>query len=180
MTTEHITRYSISIMRTKMKKKPHVHNYFHLTYLLYLPLIFILVMYMWAISVRTAREQIKTLADIDRFEEATLRQGNITYRVQAGDTIDSVAMDFNISPDTIRWANENLYSDELIVDSIIIIPPITGVVHIVKHGESVESIARKYKANPDAIRNYRYNRFSDDVAFPLIVGEPLYIPGGVK
>lgn len=170
----------VSIMSRKLKRKPHVHNYFHLTYLLYLPLIFLLVMYMWTISVRTAQKQIKDLADQQRqFEENPPRQGNITYRVQAGDTLESIAEDFSISPDSIRWANE-FTSDALVIDSIIIIPPITGVVHTVKIGETIESIARKYQADPDDIRNYPFNRFSEDKPFPLIVGEPLYVPYGKK
>ncbi len=167
-------------MRRKKKAKKHVHNYFHLTYLLYLPLIFLLVIYMWAISVRTARQQTRYLADYQRQQlENPPRQGNITYRVKEGDSIQSIAEEFEISQDTIRWAND-FQNDELIIDSIIIIPPITGVVHVVQIGDTIESIAKKYQADPDDIRNYPFNRFSDDEPFPLIVGEPLYIPYGRK
>lgn len=137
-------------------------------------------MYMWAISIRTARQQIRFLADQQmQLEVNPPREGNITYRVQEGDTLESIAEDFEISADSIRWAND-LQSDELIIDSIIIIPPITGVVHIVEPGETIESIARKYQADPDGIRNYPFNRFSNDEAFPLMVGEPLYVPNGRK
>lgn len=169
-------------MRKKKNKKPFRHNYFHLTYLLYLPIIFALAMYIWSLSVTTAREQIRNLALRERIRNenlATARQGNITYRIQQEDTIQSIAEDFEISPDTIRWAND-LTSDELIIDSIIIIPPITGVTHIVKYGDTIEGIAQKYKVEPEAILNYEFNRFSDDKAFPLIVGEVLYIPYGKK
>ena len=167
-------------MRRKKIAKKYVHNNFHLTYLLYLPLIFLLVVYMWSISVRTATKQTKTLAEKQRqlFENPP-RQGNITYLVKEGDTLESVAQEFEISLNTIRWAN-NLPSDKLQVGSIIIIPPITGVVHIVQSGETIESIAKKYYASPDDIRNYPYNRFSEDEPFPLIVGEPLYVPYGRK
>ncbi len=137
-------------------------------------------MYIWSISIRTAREQIKNLAYRERIQnENPARQGNITYRVQPEDTIQSISKDFKISVDTIRWAN-NLNSDELIVDSIIIIPPITGVTHVVKYGDTIGGIANKYKVEPEAILNYEFNRFSDDEAFPLIVGETLYIPYGRK
>lgn len=167
-------------MRKKKLKKPHVHNYFHLTYLLYLPLIFLLAMYIWSLSIKTAREQIRNLAFRERIQnEHPARQGNITYRVQPEDTLVSIAEEFKVSPDTIRWAN-NLTSDDLIVDSIIVIPPITGVTHVVKYGDTIGGIAKKYGVEPEAILNYEFNRFSDDEAFPLIVGETLYIPYGKK
>ncbi len=167
-------------MRRKKIAKKYVHNSFHLTYLLYLPLIFFLVMYMWAISVRTARLQTKNLAEQQRqlFENPP-RQGNITYLVKEGDTLQSIAEEFDISTNTIIWAND-LKSDKLRVGTVIIIPPITGVVHIVQNGDTIESIARQYNASPEDIRNYPYNRFSEDKPFPLIVGEPLYVPYGEK
>ncbi|HRN71193.1 MAG TPA: LysM peptidoglycan-binding domain-containing protein [Candidatus Woesebacteria bacterium] len=166
----------------RKKKKPFKHNYLHLTYLLYLPIIFALAMYIWSLSVSTAQEQIRNLALREKIRNENLanaRQGNITYRVQPDDTLQSISKNFEISPDTIRWAN-NLQSDELMVDSIIIIPPITGVTHIVKYGDTIQGIAKKYQVEPEAILNYEFNRFSDDKAFPLIVGEMLYIPYGKK
>lgn len=168
-------------MKRKTKiSKSHVHNYFHLTYLLFLPVILVFVIYMWGISIRTARTQIKNLADQQRdFITNPPRQGNITYRVMEGDTVASLAQEFSISKNTIIWAN-NLTSEELKPGTIIIIPPITGVVHIVKRTDTVESIAEQYHVNPEDILNYPYNRFSDDKPFPLIIGEPLYVPYGRK
>ena len=95
------------------------------------------------------------------------------YEVKDGDSMTSVAKMFDVSQNTIRWAN-SLKSDSFKVGQILIIPPITGVIHDIKSGDTVESIAKKYKADKADI--YRYNGLNEKS--DLNVGDSIVIPDG--
>ena len=100
------------------------------------------------------------------------------YPVKSGDTLASIANKFDISVDTIKWAN-NLKSDTIKPDQILKIPPITGVVHTVKSGDSIYTIAKKYRTNAQNIVNFPFNDFADLDTFSITVGQILYVPGGI-
>lgn len=99
-----------------------------------------------------------------------------TYEVQGGDTVSSIAEQFDISTKTIEWAN-NLEDGKVIKpgDTLYILPT-SGVPHTVKSGETVSSIAQKYEANVDDI--ITYNDFIG--ARDLEAGVEIIIPGGKK
>jgi murein DD-endopeptidase MepM/ murein hydrolase activator NlpD len=102
----------------------------------------------------------------------------IDYKVNEGDTLDSIAKKFDISIETIKWAND-LKSDTIKVNQILKIPPITGVVHKVKSGDNIYSIAKKYNVDPQKIVNFPFNDFVDMDTFTLAVGQVLYVPDGI-
>lgn len=102
----------------------------------------------------------------------------VDYQVKEGDTLESIANKFDISIDTIKWAN-NLKSDLIKPGQILKIPPVTGVVHKVAAGETIYSIAKKYKTDPQKIVNFPFNDFADLETFTLRVGQILYVPDGV-
>ena len=103
----------------------------------------------------------------------------ISYTVEKGDTLSSVAEKFGISTDTIRWEN-NLTSDDLAIGDTLKIPPVTGMVITVSEGETVQSIAKKYKTDAQKIVNYPFNDFADLDTFALNVGQTLVVPDGVE
>ncbi len=96
------------------------------------------------------------------------------YEVKEGDSIGSIASDFDVSVNTLLWAN-NLSSYSIIKPGQkLAIPPTSGVLHTVKSGDTLLSIAKKYDAEAEKIREY--NRVgSDDL---LAVGETIMVPGG--
>jgi len=100
------------------------------------------------------------------------------YPVRSGDTLASIARKFDISVDTIKWAND-LKSDTIKPGQNLKIPPITGVVHTVKSGDTIYTIAKKYKTNAQTIVNFPFNDFSDLDTFTLSVGQILYVPDGI-
>lgn len=102
----------------------------------------------------------------------------IEYGVVSGDTLESIAKKFDISVDTIKWAN-NLKSDTIKPDQKLKIPPVTGVVHKVVSGENINTIAKKYRVSAQAIVNFPFNDFADLDTFALTTGQTLYVPGGV-
>jgi len=109
------------------------------------------------------------------------RRGIITYTVQAGDTLFGIAEQFKLRPETILWANYDVLQDNphmLEIGQILNIPPVDGVLHVVKEGETLEAIAQKYKVSPEAIRDAEWNG-------PVEGGEPqvgqvLIVPGGTR
>jgi LysM repeat protein len=95
------------------------------------------------------------------------------YEVKQGDTIADVAKLFNVSVNTIIWAN-NLPSRTITKGDTLIILPITGIKHVVKKGETVTAIAKKYKADAQDIAIY--NGTSVDAT--LAVGDTIIVPDG--
>ena len=85
------------------------------------------------------------------------RGGVIEYLVIEGDTASSIAQKFNISLDTIRWANDLKSVDDVLVGQTLKILPETGVLHSVKRGETVHSVAKIYSIEPQAIVDFPFN-----------------------
>lgn len=103
----------------------------------------------------------------------------VSYKVEAGDTISTIAEKFGVSEDTIRWANPDIENDKLISGQEIAIPPVTGLVIKVKKGETIYSIAKKYKTEAQNILNWPFNDFADLDTFALVAGQTLVVPDGV-
>ena len=108
----------------------------------------------------------------------------ITYTVQPGDTLSTIAKKFSqpnntISTNTIRWAN-NLTSDTLNVGDTLKILPVTGIAHKVESGDTIYSIAKKYNTDPQKIVDFPFNDFANPETFSLVVGEILIVPDGIQ
>lgn len=108
----------------------------------------------------------------------------IEYQVQEGDTVSSIAEKYNVSQETILWANNLSEKDTISVNQNLKILPVTGIVHTVKKGETIFSIAKKYGLDGDsgaqAIVDYPFNEFVNDEKFTIAVGQNLVVPGGIK
>jgi LysM repeat protein len=95
------------------------------------------------------------------------------YVVRAGDSLSEIALMFDVSVNTIVWANDIKKGVIREGDELIILP-ITGVTHTVVKGETIRSIATKYKADMDEIVDY--NGFKANQV--LAVGSTVLIPDG--
>jgi LysM repeat protein len=106
------------------------------------------------------------------------RAAVITYTVQPGDTLSSIAAQFGITIWTLIWSNREAVWDApwLIQPGLTLyIPPVDGVYHTVAAGETVESIAAKYQVDPSAL----YNEWNDlKEGQPLTEGQQLMVVGG--
>lgn len=100
------------------------------------------------------------------------------YPVEGGDTLASIAKKFDVSVDTIKWAND-LKGDVIKPSQVLKIPPVTGIVRKVEAGDTVYTIAKKYKVDAQAIVNFPFNEFSDPDTFALTPGQILVVPNGV-
>ncbi|MBU0491090.1 MAG: M23 family metallopeptidase [Chloroflexi bacterium] len=108
------------------------------------------------------------------------RRDVVTYIVQKGDVIHSIADKFEVSVGTLMWANPDLEEnpDLLIIGQELIILPIDGVYHTVKEGDTIESIAKKYSIEPAAIWDCEFN--DQKVLDTLPPGAKIIAPGGKK
>lgn len=95
-----------------------------------------------------------------------------TYVVREGDTISIIAKMFDVSENTILWANNINNKSILKVGQTLTILPVTGIKHVVQVGETVSGIASKYRA--DLIEMYNYNGL--DANSKLIAGQIVIIP----
>lgn len=105
------------------------------------------------------------------------RSETIEYEVKSGDTLSTIAQSFEISSDTIKWANGLNNINTIKPGQKIKILPVTGIAHVVKSGDTLESVAKKYTAEAQSILDFPFNDVPDD--FKLKVGQVLIIPDGV-
>lgn len=98
----------------------------------------------------------------------------IEYTVQPGDTLSQVANDFGISVNSLVWANNLKDSDYLSPGQELKIPPVSGVIHIVKSQDTVQSIAKKYSASEEKI--IEFNGLPKDGS--LKISQEIIVPDG--
>lgn len=96
------------------------------------------------------------------------------YVAQKGDTLSSIAEMFNVSVNTIMWANDIKNSSYLKAGDTITILPISGVKYAIKSGDSLKKIVAKYKGDLEEV--LQYNNLKENST--LAVGETIIIPNG--
>lgn len=100
------------------------------------------------------------------------------YKVAPGDTVSGIAQKFQVSIDTIRWANDLTSVTSIKPGQVLKIPPVTGIIHKVKRGDTVLSVAKYYETEAQGIVDYPFNSFVNDENFELAVGQSLVVPDG--
>jgi LysM repeat protein len=96
------------------------------------------------------------------------------YTVQEGDTIADIAAKFDISENTVLWANRLSSRTTIKVGDHLTILPTTGVLHTVQEGDTVSGIARKYDTKGSEI--IAYNGLNEDAK--LSIGQKVIVPDG--
>ncbi len=95
------------------------------------------------------------------------------YTVHDGDTLSGIASMFNVSINTIIWAND-IKGRTVHQGDVLIILPVSGLKYTIAKGDTLASIAKKYKANEAEIASY--NELPADVQ--LNPGTAIIIPNG--
>lgn len=96
------------------------------------------------------------------------------YIVRRGDTLSDIAKMFEVTPNTIIWANDLKSASSIREGDELVILPISGVKHIVRKGDTLQSIAKKY--NGDAYEISQFNDLSSNAT--LAIGTEIIIPDG--
>lgn len=113
-----------------------------------------------------------TLADIESHQP---KHGQISiYVVREGDTLSQIAEMFDVSVNTIRWANDINKDTAIQEGNTLVILPVTGVRHTIVAGDTLKSIAKKYGGDIDEILNYN----GIDRETELITGNIVVVPNG--
>lgn len=95
------------------------------------------------------------------------------YTVREGDSLSQIAEMFDVTANTILWAND-IDSATIQPGQELVILPIVGVRHVVKDGDTISTIAEKYDGDAEDI--LAYNQLAS--AASLSPGDTIIIPGG--
>lgn len=111
---------------------------------------------------------------IEGFDFEDTKKTIVEYAVEQGDSLWSIAAKFDVSVNSILWAN-SLQKTTIQPGQKLIIPPVSGIIHHVKAGDTVGSIAKKYKGKTEEIMSF--NQLSGEA--DIFIGDILVIPDGV-
>jgi LysM repeat protein len=93
------------------------------------------------------------------------------YVIQNGDTLSTVAVKFNVSTDTIRYASQITDIDSIKPGQTLTVPPVNGILYTVTSGDSTASIASKFNVS-EAMIVSQNSLYGED----LTAAEQLKIP----
>jgi murein DD-endopeptidase MepM/ murein hydrolase activator NlpD len=132
-----------------------------------------------ALMLTTAIDSVSRSSTVHTIIPSRPRSEVISYTVGAGDSLFAIAKKFNITPETIWWANDdNLDNPDAIGPGLgLRIPPLDGVYYRWKEGDTIDAVASEFKANPDDIITFMGNNI--DLTNPTVSpGQWVMIPGG--
>lgn len=109
-----------------------------------------------------------TIADIEKPKNSTISR----YVVRPGDSLSSIAKLFDVTPNTVLWANDLSSASQLKVGQELIILPVTGLKYTVKKGDTLASIAKKTGSDATEIANF------NGLDGALAAGTEIIIPDG--
>ncbi len=96
------------------------------------------------------------------------------YVVREGDTLSQISEMFDVSINTIRWANDLSAKETISPGDRLVILPVSGLQHVVKSGETLASIAKKYKGDVTEIAQFNGLHAEEELA----IGAEIIIPNG--
>lgn len=97
-----------------------------------------------------------------------------TYIVQSGDTLSTIARQFQVKTSTILWENNIGNANAIRPGQILTIPPVDGVNHQVEKNQNLEKIAKIYGVEVKEIQQHN----EQEVLAHLAPGQEIFIPGG--
>ena len=108
------------------------------------------------------------IAPVPRLEQISV------YVVREGDSLSQIANLFNVTTDTIIWANDIGKGGVIHEGQVLVILPVSGVQYTVQKGDTLASIAKKYSVEAEEIISF--NEIHE--GHILAVGDSIIIPDG--
>lgn len=93
-----------------------------------------------------------------------------------GETLADMATVYQVTVDSLIWANGLQTGDVLAVGQELRIPAISGLPYVVQPDDTVEAVAAQFGVAPEAIWLFKPNRMRAGDA--LTVGQEIFIPNG--
>jgi murein DD-endopeptidase MepM/ murein hydrolase activator NlpD len=108
------------------------------------------------------------------------RKEVITYTIQPGDNLSTIAERFDVDVDSLIWANGELDADPdyLLIGDQLLIPPTVGVLYRAKTGDTLEALVKQFKGDLKATQELEYNKIVAPAA--IMSGTLIMVPGGEK
>ena len=94
------------------------------------------------------------------------------YTVEKGDTISGISQKLGINQDSIISCNNIERARSLQIGTMLLIPNMNGIMHLVKAGDTPEKIAETYKITVEQL--FKTNNMNEFTREP---GEKIFIPG---
>lgn len=111
----------------------------------------------------------------------------ITYTVKSGDTLFTIAEQYNISPATLLWGNYDVLQDNphlLKPGQILNILPVNGTYYQWQEGDTVEKVAQFFKTEPQNIIEFTGNNIDltkiNEPNSGIEPGTWIIVPGGKR
>ena len=96
------------------------------------------------------------------------------HEVEEGESIGSIAEEYNVSVATIQWANSLGSSTTIQPGKILKIPPVSGVIYTIESGDTLLDVVSKRDGDINEVRDLNDIDEGDLIA----VGTTIVIPGG--
>ncbi len=97
-----------------------------------------------------------------------------TYVTKEGDTVTSIAAEFGVTSDTIRWSND-IAGNTVAAGQTLYISPMDGIVYVVQAGDTIDGLVGRYQSNRE-----KFVAVNDLESRGLPVGKRIIIPDGKK
>lgn len=112
-----------------------------------------------------------------------VRHSVVKYTVQEGDSIFSIAKQFDLKPESVLWANYDYFQDVatsvISIGWVLNIPPTDGILYTWKKDDDLAKVAAQYDADESEILCWPSNHL--DITNPVITeGSLVMIPGGSR
>ncbi|MCX6713413.1 MAG: peptidoglycan DD-metalloendopeptidase family protein [Candidatus Vogelbacteria bacterium] len=111
-------------------------------------------------------------ADFASATPATSDQISV-YTVRKGDSFSIIADLYNVSINTILWANDLKKGSAIHEGDKLVILPISGIQYVVKKGDTLASVAKRYSGDKEEI--LAFNNLDSEL---LTAGQEIIIPDG--
>ncbi len=98
------------------------------------------------------------------------------HTLQTGETLGSIAEQYNIPLDTLVWSNPSINGEVLIRGQELRIARMAGIPYTIQAGDTLDSIAARFGVNADMIAAFKPNGIS--VGQPLPAGHEIFIVDG--
>ena len=115
------------------------------------------------------------------------RSDVITYTVQTGDSLFSIADAYGLKPETLLWGNFAVLQDNphmLKPGQVLNILPVDGTYYEWQEDDDLQKVADFFKVDPEQILEYPGNRFDLTMASvdnpEIEPGQWLIVPGGKR
>ncbi len=135
----------------------------------------------------SSQEGIRRATFIDTRIPTRPRVDVITYTVKNGESLFSIAKDFNLKPETLLWGNFDTLQDNphlLQTGQVLNILPENGTYYKWSSNDNLNNVAAFFKVDPQVIIDYPGNRIDltevTSKTFGIQDGAWLIIPGGKR